>query len=499
MSEDRERISPDITAAPALASDQAVGAPDASMDWHRPAPAAAAPEVDAAAAGSGDDVAPVAPPAPEADPSTAVPSALSASAPSPSAVAPTPAHGAAPDSSASDAGSASAAPAWSALPAAAAPASQAYPGHRANPAPSSPQPQRSLITVASVALIAGVLGGGIGGQFFRPAGTSTAPGTVLNNAGGDSASRPATSIAGVARRVLPTVVSVDTAGPSGGGNGSGAVIQSTGSTAYVLTNNHVILDVVEGGGRIEVQTQEGERYPAQIVGRDPSYDLAVLRVDHGGLPVISMGDSSKVVVGDGVIAIGSPLGLTGTVTSGIVSALRRPVTTNPSNSSDETSFISAIQTDAAINPGNSGGPLVDAKGRMIGVNSAIATLGQDLTGQSGNIGVGFAIPINQARRVAQQIIRTGASTYPVIGVQLDRTYTGGGARIAIVEPAGPASKSGLRVGDIITRIDGRPMDDSTMVITTIRSYMPGDTISITVRRGSGTASVKVTLGSRPSL
>ena len=306
-------------------------------------------------------------------------------------------------------------------------------------------------------------------------------------------------MAGVARRVLPTVVSVDTAGPSGGGNGSGAIIQSNGSTAYVLTNNHVILDVVEGGGRIQVQTQAGDRYPAQIVGRDPSYDLAVLRVDQGGLPVIAMGDSSKVVVGDGVIAIGSPLGLTGTVTSGIVSALRRPVTTNPSNSSDETSFISAIQTDAAINPGNSGGPLVDSKGRMIGVNSAIATLGQELTGQSGNIGVGFAIPINQARRVAQQIIRTGASTYPVIGVQLDRAYAGVGARIAFVEPAGPARKSGLRAGDIITRIDGQPMDDSTMVITTIRSYMPGDTISITVRRGSGTASVKVTLGSRPSL
>ena len=392
---------------------------------------------------------------------------------------------------------ASATPTWSSTPV----TPNAPPGHSGSwtaPTPSSP-PQRSLITVASVALIAGVLGGGIGGQFFRPAGTSVAPSTVLNNAGGESASRPATSIAGVARRVLPTVVSVDTAGPSGGGNGSGAIIQSNGSTAYVLTNNHVILDVVEGGGRIQVQTQAGARYPAQIVGRDPSYDLAVLRVDQAGLPVIAMGDSSKVVVGDGVIAIGSPLGLTGTVTSGIVSALRRPVTTNPSNSSDETSFISAIQTDAAINPGNSGGPLVDAKGRMIGVNSAIATLGQALTGQSGNIGVGFAIPINQARRVAQQIIRTGASTYPVIGVQLDRSYTGVGARIAFVEPSGPAKKSGLRVGDIITHIDGQPMDDSTMVITTIRSYMPGDTISITVRRGSGTASVKVTLGSRPSL
>lgn len=372
-------------------------------------------------------------------------------------------------------------------------------GHPQTPVQTQVPQQRRLSTLVLVALVAGLLGGGIGAQFFRPAGPTLSPGTVLNNAGGDTASRPANSVAGVAQRVLPTVVSVDTAGPSGSGNGSGAIIESTASMAYVLTNNHVILDVVEGGGRIQIQTQNGERYPATIVGRDPSYDLAVLRVNHGGFPVISLGDSSKVVVGDGVVAIGSPLGLTGTVTSGIVSALRRPVTTNPSNSRDETSFISAIQTDAAINPGNSGGPLVDAKGRMIGVNSAIATLGQDFTGQSGNIGVGFAIPINQARRVAQQIIRTGASTYPVIGVQLDRGYTGDGARIAVVEPNGPASKAGIRVGDVITRIDGRPMDDATAVITTIRSYMPGDTISLSVLRGTGMKTIKVNLGSRPSL
>jgi putative serine protease PepD len=236
-----------------------------------------------------------------------------------------------------------------------------------------------------------------------------------------------------------------------------------------------------------------------VVGRDPSYDLAVLRISKGGLPVIPMGDSTKVVVGDAVIAIGSPLGLTGTVTSGIVSSLRRPVTTNPSNSSDETSFISAIQTDAAINPGNSGGPLVDAAGRMIGVNSAIATLGQQFSGQSGSIGVGFAIPINQARRVAQQIIRTGGSTFPVIGVQLDRMYDGDGARIAMVEGSGPARSAGLRVGDVIVRIDSRLMSDATDVITTIRSYAPGDVISITVSRGGGTRTVSVKLGSRASL
>lgn len=366
------------------------------------------------------------------------------------------------------------------------------------PPTSSPAPRR-LGTVVVVALVSGLLGGGIGAQFFRDAGSSLNPDTVLNNVGGDSASRPAASVAGVARRILPTVVSVETNSPDGSGNGSGAVIQSSGSQSYILTNNHVVLDVVTSGGTISVRLQSGDRYAASVVGRDPSYDLAVLRVNKGGLPVIPLGDSTKVVVGDGVIAIGSPLGLTGTVTSGIVSALRRPVTTNPTNSADETSFISAIQTDAAINPGNSGGPLVDAAGRMIGVNSAIATLGQEFTGQSGNIGVGFAIPINQARRVAQQIIRTGGSTFPVIGVQLDRMYTGDGARIAMVEQSGPARAAGLRVGDVITRVDGRLMTDATDVITTIRSYAPGDVISITVRRGSAERNVTVTLGSRPSL
>ena len=371
----------------------------------------------------------------------------------------------------------------------------------ASPAPSpasSPAPRR-LGTVVVVALVSGLLGGGIGAQFFRDSGSSLNPDTVLNNVGGDSASRPAASVAGVARRILPTVVSVETNSADGSGNGSGAVIQSSSSQSYILTNNHVVLDVVTSGGAISVRLQSGDRYSATVVGRDPSYDLAVLRVNKGGLPVIPMGDSTKVVVGDGVIAIGSPLGLTGTVTSGIVSALRRPVTTNPSNSADETSFISAIQTDAAINPGNSGGPLVDASGRMIGVNSAIATLGQEITGQSGNIGVGFAIPINQARRVAQQIIRTGGSTFPVIGVQLDRMYTGDGARIAMVEQSGPARSAGLRVGDVITRVDGRLMADATDVITTIRSYAPGDAISITVQRGNSERTVTLTLGSRPSL
>lgn len=360
-------------------------------------------------------------------------------------------------------------------------------------------PPRRLSTVVIVALVSGLLGGGIATQVLRPEPSSLSPGTVLNNAGGDSSKRPSDSIAGIAARVLPTVVSVETFSSDGSGNGSGQIIQSSTAFSYVLTNNHVIISVVESGGQISVVLQNGEKYRATVVGRDPSYDLAVLRVSKGGLPVISMGDSSKVVVGDAVLAIGSPLGLTGTVTSGIVSALRRPVTTNPSNARDETSFISAIQTDAAINPGNSGGPLVDARGRMIGVNSAIATLGDQFSGQSGNIGVGFSVPINQARRVAEQIMSTGKSTYPVIGVQLDRTYGEAGARIAQVESGGPAEQAGLREGDVITRIDGQVMADTTTVITTIRSYTPGDQVSITAQRNGRSITVTVTLGSRQSL
>lgn len=368
----------------------------------------------------------------------------------------------------------------------------------AAPVKQSSAPRR-MSTVVIVAVVSGLLGGGLASQVFKPAATPLTPGTVLNNSGGDSSKRPSDSIAGIAARVLPTVVSVETVSADGAGNGSGQVIQSTTSFSYVLTNNHVIISVVESGGQISVQLQNGEKFPATVVGRDPSYDLAVLRVAKGGLPVISMGDSSKVVVGDSVIAIGSPLGLSGTVTSGIVSALRRPVTTNPSNVRDETSFISAIQTDAAINPGNSGGPLVDSSGRMVGVNSAIATLGAEFSGQAGNIGVGFSVPINQARRVAEQIINTGKSTYPVIGVQLDRRYTDAGARIAVVEAGGPAQQAGLQAGDLITRVDGQVMADTTAVITTIRSYMPGDRITITYLRDGAERTARLTLGSRQSL
>ena len=244
---------------------------------------------------------------------------------------------------------------------------------------------------------------------------------------------------------------------------------------YILTNNHVVA-AAASTGRIDVQFNDGSTASARIVGRSPSYDLAVLKVARTGLPVAVLGDSDSVVVGDPCIAIGSPLGLAGTVTSGIISAENRPVSTGEGDGSDR-SYLSAIQTDAAINPGNSGGPLVDGEGRVIGINSAIATLSGS-SRQSGSIGVGFSIPINQARRVAEQIIRTGFATYPIIGAGLDQTYTGDGRRIRSVTAGGPAAVGGLQVGDMVVTADGRSITLPEELIVAIRTKQPGDAIRL---------------------
>jgi putative serine protease PepD len=303
-------------------------------------------------------------------------------------------------------------------------------------------------------------------------------------------------VAGVAERLLPSVVSISVRGDQGSGTGSGFVIRQDG---YVLTNNHVVA-LAADGGRLRVQFNDGSSVAGTIVGRDPSYDLAVVKVDRDGLPQVSLGDSDAVSVGDPVVAIGSPLGLAGTVTSGIVSAKDRPVTAGGEGGSEE-SFINAIQTDAAINPGNSGGPLVDATGKVIGVNSAIASLSSG-TGQSGSIGLGFAIPINQARRTAEQLIKTGKATYPVIGARIDTTFQGQGAKIVArsaqvpdpLTPGGPADSAGLQPGDVVTAVDGKAVGDSSELIVAIRARQPGDVVSLTVQRGGRTFQVKVTLG-----
>jgi putative serine protease PepD len=240
---------------------------------------------------------------------------------------------------------------------------------------------------------------------------------------------------------------------------------------------------------------DGREFAAKILGRDESYDLAVLKISATGLMALQFGDSDKVQVGDPVIAIGSPLGLSGTVTQGIISAKNRPVTAGDRDSS--TSFISALQTDAAINPGNSGGPLVDATGAVIGVNSAIASLGSTGSAQSGSIGLGFAIPINQARKTADQLIRDGKATYPVIGVAIDMNFTSGGALIAKTSSAimagGPAAKAGLRAGDLITAIDGMKIATPEELIVEIRTHDVGDEVTISYIRGKESRTAKLIL------
>ncbi len=295
--------------------------------------------------------------------------------------------------------------------------------------------------------------------------------------------------------VTPTVVSISVTSTAGSGTGSGSIYKSTASTSYIITNNHVIESAVTTG-TIKVEFTNGDQVTATIVGRDPMYDLAVLAIKTGNLPTIAVGDSSKVSVGDPVLAIGSPLGLASTVTSGIVSALNRPVTTGDAGSQ---SYVNAIQTDAAINPGNSGGALVDAQGSIIGVNSAIATLSSG--GASGSIGLGFSIPINEAKRVIEEIIATGKSTRPVLGVFFDTEFTGIGARILRLSPGEGAEKAGIPAGSVIKTIDGVKIPDEIAAIVKIRSYAPGTTITVVVDlpNSGGSKSFKVTLGTAPSM
>lgn len=348
----------------------------------------------------------------------------------------------------------------------------------------SPAVKKAIIA----GVISGLLAGMIGFMSASMIGNTPAPSISLPASSGDTSPRADDSIAGIAQAVLPVVVSIDVSSSQGSGTGSGFVIRSTAKESFVLTNNHVV-DGATGSQDITVTFQDQSQATGTVVGTDASYDLAVLRIDRGNLPVAALGDSDDVVVGDATIAIGSPLGLTGTVTSGIVSALNRPVTAGDAT---DVSFISAIQTDAAINPGNSGGPLVNSRGEVIGVNSAIATTGSSVSGQSGSIGLGFAIPINQARRVATELIATGSSSYPVVGVQLDMTYRGQGAKVEAVVEGGPASETELAAGDVITEIDGVKVSDGTELVVRIRAKNPGDVVELTLEDGSV---IEVTLGS----
>ena len=323
----------------------------------------------------------------------------------------------------------------------------------------------------------------------------------LSTTGTCSSSRTLVEIGGngmntkaISSLVTPSVVSISVTASSGSGTGSGSIYKSNSSSSYIITNNHVV-NTSGAAATIKVELSNGDQYPAKIVGRDPGYDIAVLQIQMGNLPAVTLGDSSKVSVGDPVLAIGSPLGLASTVTSGIISALNRPVSTGTDVAQ---SYVNAIQTDAAINPGNSGGALVDAQGRIIGVNSAIATLSSG--GVGGSIGLGFSIPINEAKRVIDEIIATGKSTRPVLGVFFDNSYTGIGARITRLSPNEGADNAGIPAGSVIKSIDGVKVVNADAAIVRIRSYVPGASVSVVVELPTGgNRTFRVVLGSAPSL
>ena len=370
------------------------------------------------------------------------------------------------------------------------------------PAPSSSAPGTSRLpgwawpVITVIALMVGLLGGILGGVAVSSSMSSSNVQSipVIGTDNGASAPLDATngSVAAVAKKLLPSTVQIQANGGAdgstqGGATGSGFVLDDK---DHVITNNHVVADAT-GKGELKVVDQNGKKHDAEIVGRSPVYDIAVLKVtDATTFEPASIGSSRSMRVGDTVVAIGSPLGLSSTVTSGIISATDRPVTTGDQSSS---SYINAVQTDAAINPGNSGGPLVNLRGQVVGVNSAIATTGGSIGGESGNIGVGFAIPMEQVRITASQILATGKARYPVIGANVNTGAQSDGAEVMEVPSGTPAAAAGLRKGDIVTGVNGKQITDGISLIVAIRSHQPGETVTLDVKRDGGNKQVRVTL------
>ncbi|GAA1481479.1 hypothetical protein GCM10009624_19190 [Gordonia sinesedis] len=373
------------------------------------------------------------------------------------------------------------------------------------------QRRRSGLTGALVAgalvlgLVAGGIGGVVGAKVSDDNGSSSSSGPL----GGDPNSQdtqevqaPAGSIQEVAARVLPSVVSIDVTAGNEQGEGSGIVLTDDG---ILLTNNHVVSG---SSGRaasdVQVNFNDGSSAAARVLGADRISDIAVLKVDKSGLKPITVGTSKNLAVGQDVIAVGAPLGLEGTVTTGIISALNRPVSTSGPSGSGETSVIDAIQTDAAINPGNSGGALVNARGALIGVNSAIATLGGGGGGseqqQTGSIGLGFAIPIDQAIRVANELRETGKATHASLGVSVRPTSDpeNPGALVSDVQAGGPAAQAGIPSGAIVTKVDDRMIASGDALVAAVRSYAPGDRVSVTYLTNGRTQTTQVTLGTLTS-
>ncbi|TAM83046.1 MAG: trypsin-like serine protease [Jatrophihabitans sp.] len=353
-----------------------------------------------------------------------------------------------------------------------------------------------LSLVVLVTLLAGVVGGGVGYWLAGRANGLLHRSDVTLATTGTPANRPPGSVADIARRVGPAVVSIAVTTSSTYAVGSGVVVDKNG---YVLTNNHVVSQAAAGtDASIVVTFSDEATAPARIVGTDPISDLAVLKVPTDQLTVASLGDSSQLAVGDPVIAIGSPLGLDGTVTSGIVSALNRAVHVFSEDGQSD-AYLDAIQTDAAINPGNSGGALVDAAGAVVGINTAGRFLAPSASGQQTPVsGIGYAIPIDYARRIAEQLIRTGTATHGSLQAQ-GRTVTDGsqqGAYLEQVIPGGAADRAGLRNGDVIVVADGRPVLTFDQLMVLVQQHQPGDTMDVMYFRGADKRTASITLGSR---
>ncbi|AJF67133.1 S1C family serine protease [Streptomyces vietnamensis] len=380
------------------------------------------------------------------------------------------------------------------------------PGTGGAPQPAKKSRKGLAIAGALVfALVTGVIGGGIGAYVERNGGLTT---VELPQAEAGDTGRAPDSVAGIAASALPGVVTLHVRGNGSSGTGTGFVLDTKG---HILTNNHVV-DGAASSEDISVTFSSGETARAKLIGKDTGYDLAVVQVTGvSGLKPLPLGNSDNVRVGDPVVAIGAPFDLSNTVTSGIISAKERPITAGgEKGDGSDISYVDALQTDAPINPGNSGGPLLDSKAAVIGINSAIRAAGGGSgegegggASQPGSIGLGFAIPINQGKRVAEELINTGKATHPVIGVSLDMQYQGDGARVgekgkdgtASVTAGGPAAKAGLRPGDVITRVDGQRVHNGEELIVKIRAHRPGDKLELTLTRNGKELTKTLTLGS----
>ncbi|MEU8621141.1 trypsin-like peptidase domain-containing protein [Streptomyces sp. NPDC048623] len=388
------------------------------------------------------------------------------------------------------------------------PVTPAWGAPQAAPGPEAPRKRTGGLVAAVLvaALVAGGVGGGIGyWAASQRDGDSTDSTTVSSGEAPSSFKRDPGTVAAVAAKALPSVVTIQakSGGAEGeGGTGTGFVYDKEG---HIVTNNHVVASAADGG-TLSATFSNGKTYDAEVVGRAEGYDVAVIKLKNApsNLTPLPLGNSDQVAVGDSTIAIGAPFGLSNTVTTGIISAKNRPVASGDGGGG-KNSYMSALQTDASINPGNSGGPLLDASGAVIGINSAIQSAGSGFgQSQAGSIGLGFAIPVNQAKNVAEQLIKTGKPVYPVIGATVNMQDHGEGAVIAdtgsagtpSVTPDGPAAKAGLKPGDVITAFDDRQIDSGPTLISEIWTHKPGDTVKLTYERNGKPTTATVTLGER---